>query len=255
MGTLTENPEPAERSGKTRRKPRGGGSAPAAAEPACDGLHRSLAPAGDPLDSQGRILNVNHAWLDLHDGLGQLLTGLSGMAVALKDRLSASGHPAAEDAAQLAQVAATAMTRTRTLARGLAPLAADERELRAVLTDLAASLETLFPATCRIECPAGLRQRLPGQFGHLQALVQEAVCNAVKHGQARSVTITARRARGRLQLSIRNDGRPLAPGFRRAKGLGLNLMHYRAGALGGILLVADHPEGGVVVRCSLPWEP
>ncbi|MBP1625825.1 MAG: sensor signal transduction histidine kinase [Holophagaceae bacterium] len=192
---------------------------------------------------------------DLHDGLGQMLTGLSFMASALRDRLAETGQPEAAEAAQLADIATTALQQTRLMAKGLVSTQTEGKDLLEVLMDLAVSMESLFKVRVRVECAPDIRENRPGIFNHLHNLIQEAVCNAVKHGKACHIHLSARLTRGRMFLSIQNDGLPLEPGFRQTKGLGLKIMDYRASALGGTFAIYNLEEGGVLTSCSLPWTP
>ncbi|WP_005036830.1 PAS domain-containing sensor histidine kinase [Holophaga foetida] len=192
---------------------------------------------------------------ELHDGLGQLLTGMNFLASALRHRLDASGSPEADSAAQVAALATEALSQTRLLAKGLVLAHLEGKDLLEVLTDLAASLETLFRIECRVECPSGIRENQPGIFHHLHSMVREAASNAVRHGQATHLRLTARLTLGRLLLFIENDGSPLPPEAGQGPGLGLRTMKYRASALGGTLSIFNQDRGGVLVSCSLPWSP
>jgi signal transduction histidine kinase len=86
-------------------------------------------------------------------------------------------------------------------------------------------------------------------------IVQEAINNAVKHGRARSITVTLRTNRALLSLSITDDGVGIAENPARGAGMGLKLMEYRSAVIGGVLKIKRLPDGGTRIRCVCPQAP
>jgi signal transduction histidine kinase len=81
-------------------------------------------------------------------------------------------------------------------------------------------------------------------------IAQEALQNALKHAQARHVTVTLRSAEGRLVLEVEDDGvgfDPLAPGAR-SRRLGLTSMEERAQRVGATLEIRSAHGAGTTVR-------
>ncbi len=206
------------------------------------GLERSLLTISD--EEQQRI------GADLHDGLGQQLTGLACLAVALRDRLNRMHPQEAEQAELIAQLANDAVAQSRALARGLCPVQLENAGLLVALEELATQAQTLHGIGCRFEVKG-----TPPVCDHLTSLhlyriTQEAIHNAVRHGQARHVRIVLFSRRHRHRLSITDDGRGFdAAAQRTAPGSGLRLMGYRATILGGTLSIESHPGGGTTVAC------
>lgn len=85
-------------------------------------------------------------------------------------------------------------------------------------------------------------------------IAQEAVGNALRHSQGKSIGLTLRVEQDRLVLTVRDDGKGFAPGRTPAQGLGLVSMRERAEAVGGELVV-DSDEGGTTVFLSTPTGP
>ncbi len=189
---------------------------------------------------------------DLHDGLGQHLTGVAFMGKVLADRLAEMSIPEAADAARIVTLLNESVRMTRELARGLLPVAPGERGLVSALEHWATEIRELFRIDCRFECSQ------PGPFhgdamaDHLYRLTQEAVTNAIRHGRAKSIIIGLARVKGGGALTIRDDGRgfEFVPGNQ--SGLGLRTMNYRARMIGGSLSVQSTPNAGTVVRCFFP---
>jgi signal transduction histidine kinase len=87
---------------------------------------------------------------------------------------------------------------------------------------------------------------------HLYRIAQEAVTNAVRHGRARRISIGLSQWRGKVILSITDNGKGIGTLSPRRRGLGLRVMQYRASLLQGSITVQRRPAGGTKVRCVAP---
>jgi signal transduction histidine kinase len=87
---------------------------------------------------------------------------------------------------------------------------------------------------------------------HLYHIAQEAVNNAIKHGHAKNILIRLFSGDRQGTLVIKDDGagieRPVAP----HAGVGLHIMNYRAGMIGGNLEVRREQPQGTAVTCRFP---
>ena len=72
------------------------------------------------------------------------------------------------------------------------------------------------------------------------------------HGKARHVAITLAKPRDRVQLAIKDDGIGLPQAARKSRGMGLRIMEYRAGLIGGSLAIERQAGGGTCVTCAMP---
>jgi len=188
---------------------------------------------------------------ELHDSVGQLLSGVTFLARALENRLSALGLPEAVDAAEIGRFVLQALTQTRNLARGLLPMELEADGFIEALTELAGTLERLFGVSCRVEA----EDLVVGDrtvANHLFRLTQEASHNSVKHGRATEVVVGLRRHRHEAELFVRDNGTGLPIQGIKSEGLGLRIMNYRARKIGGRLIVEPTEDGGTVVRCMFP---
>ena len=189
---------------------------------------------------------------DLHDDLGQQLAGLSWLSSVLEKNLHAQSSPEAGGAARIAELLGNALNLTRSLARGLQPVPAESGGLMAALAGLAARSSELFKIGCRFSCRQPVHFRNPNAATHLYRIAQEAVTNAVRHGRAGQVRITLSSSRGRLLLSVADDGEGWKNPDPAHEGLGVRIMHYRAETLGGTLAFHQKPGGGTRVACTIP---
>jgi signal transduction histidine kinase len=189
---------------------------------------------------------------DLHDGLGQHLTGIAFMSKALEQKLAEQELAEAADAEKIVALVNEGIRKTRELARGLLPVSSDSLGLTAALQHWASEIEDLFHITCRFHCdePAEIHNR--GAANHLYRIAQEAVHNAVKHGRAGEIAIRLINAGGRGILSVRDNGCGIVAAGGNHSGMGLNIMRYRTGMIGGVLEIERCGERGTLVVCNFP---
>ncbi|HET7537690.1 MAG TPA: ATP-binding protein [Candidatus Didemnitutus sp.] len=187
---------------------------------------------------------------DLHDGLGQTLTGLACLATALREQLRGDA-PTAECADVVARLANESIQQARALAHGLCPVELEQSGLIGALTELANQTEQLSGISCRFvadACPLACDHEASV---HLYRITQEAITNAVRHGGARTIEIKLTLGDHAMHtLTIVDDGRGFvfdAGGSKR--GSGLQLMQFRATMLGGKLAIDSAPGRGTRISC------
>jgi signal transduction histidine kinase len=191
--------------------------------------------------------------LELHDGLGQHLTGISFVARTLADKLRSVEHEEAKEAEWLVKLLNEAITRTRALARGLWPVSLERDTIGQSIGKLAEDLESIFGVSCVVQTID--EPRIPSQFAahHVFRIVQEAATNAIKHGRARRLTFRLEMVGDEFTFCVINDGLPVDPEQLAAgKGLGVVGMRLRADAVGGHLSIEPLPSGGSEVTLALP---
>ena len=198
---------------------------------------------------------------ELHDGLGQVLSGAAFRLEALRVSLERLGEEALEaDAARSRELIEDALAQARATARGLFPVPVEPDGLMVALGRLATDAAEAYGLDCTFVYDAPVV--VAGEHGgHLYRIAQEAVANAVRHGRARTVAITLSHAGGAsgggasgggpVTLSIQDDGSGIPPGALVGdRGLGLRTMRYRADRVGGTLEVRPRDEGGTVVSVT-----
>jgi signal transduction histidine kinase len=191
--------------------------------------------------------------LDLHDGLGQHLTGLAFLARALTDELKTERHRLAADAEWIVHLLNEAISRTRTLARGLWPVNLERESVAASISRLAEDLESIYGVSCAVQAIDSPQIASQVAANHIYRIVQEAANNAIKHGRARRLTFRLETVGESFTVSVLNDGLAIeAAHLARATGLGVIGMRLRAEALGGTLAIEPLPAGGTEVTLSLP---
>jgi PAS domain S-box-containing protein len=193
---------------------------------------------------------------DLHDGLGQDLTGIALMLKGVATQLRKEGSAARMDVEDVIGLVNNAIESTRTLARGLSPVSGERGGLSAALQTLAARASERYGM--RVEFNASFEEPLrlnETSATHVYRIVQEALTNVIRHSRATDVTISLETASGELHLRIDDNGRGFEqPPPDAASGLGLKIMRYRAQMLGGDLVLESGTNGGASVRCSCPLD-
>jgi len=190
---------------------------------------------------------------DLHDGLGQQLTGISFLSRALEQKLAGRSLPEAAEAAEICCLVRQTLSQTRNLARGLFPVELEGNGLVPALKQLGGEVEKLFGITCAVECHEGFLVEDCSTANHLFRLAQEAISNSVKHGKSKRVCVRLECLNGSAALSISDDGIGFRDNSAPGHGLGLRIMNYRAQKVGGTLDVRSSPSGGVHIRCTFPY--
>jgi signal transduction histidine kinase len=189
---------------------------------------------------------------ELHDGLGQLLTGIAFQAKALENNLAAQESPQHVAAAEIVQLLNQATGQTRNLAQLLSPVELTTHGLADSLKRLAANTSHFFQVDCSFATAGevGMVDKLTNLM--LFRIAQESTHNAVKHGQPQRIEIRLVIEREGICLRVRDNGRGFDPGSSTASGMGLNIMKHRAGTIGGRLEISSQTGAGTEVTCIAP---
>jgi two-component system sensor histidine kinase UhpB len=191
---------------------------------------------------------------DLHDGLGQELTGLSLMMKGLQVQLSREAPAYLPQVVKMSELIAHTIQSTRMLARGLAPVNLERGGLREALRLLAVRCADMYNMTCTFDDQhASVPELNESQATHLYRIAQEATTNAARHARATSLSIELRTTARRLYLSITDNGIGLTAGLSKGKpGMGLKIMEYRARTIGGTVSFENLPQGTrIALSCPL----
>lgn len=210
------------------------------------------------IEAELREAERNRIARDLHDHLGQQLTGLRLQLTNLK---SSCGEESG-----FAQQVDGLIDQAQALDRDLSQLAFELRSPLRGHVSLGQALENLVagwsstsqvPAECRIECDT--TQQLSRQLEtNLYRIAQEALNNTAKYANAKMVNVLLRVRDGTVKLIIEDDG----IGFDREKrtkgsketggGLGLLGMNERAALLGGTVEIESQPGRGTAIFVTVP---
>ncbi len=188
---------------------------------------------------------------DLHDGLGQHLTAMELMCHSMREELERRAPDLAGRAGHMCGLLREAIAQTRALSRGLAPVCAGDRGLMEALAYLVHVTQSVGKVRCRFRCRRPVLVADSGLAEHLYRIAQEAVSNALKHGQPDLIEVTLSQSRGAIRLRVSDDGRGLPRIRRQTEGMGLHVMRHRTNTVGGTLSIDSHPGRGVTIECSV----
>jgi len=189
---------------------------------------------------------------ELHDALGQQLTGISLLARALDKKLQDGVRGDPKEAAEITSLAMGAVQEVKRLAHGLYPTDLDRLGLQAVLGELARSLSRMYGVECAYQGEESTIELDERTALHLYRIAQEATTNSVKHGRPQQVAIDLFRENDAIHLLVRDDGDGISGTIGPGRGMGLKIMQHRANMVGARLDIESTPGEGVIVRCVLP---
>jgi PAS domain S-box-containing protein len=188
---------------------------------------------------------------DLHDGLGQELTGIALMLRGVAGRL-ANEYPAVlPEMEGITRLVNNAIENTRALARGLSPVNLERGGLQDALEGLAMHAVDLYGVQVSFSHRAPAGRMLNAEIAnHLYRIAQEAVSNAVRHGKARTIRLHLNIVRAKVRLTITDDGTGMPATALDAAGMGLKTMRYRARMLGGEVQFERVKPTGTRIVCE-----
>lgn len=196
---------------------------------------------------------------ELHDSVGQELTGLGMMAGALARRLKHGAGTEEELASKLTQGLNRVHQQVRALSREWIMAELDAEGLHVALDELAARTREQSGIDCHFDCAETVSVPDPHMAKQLYRIAQEAVSNALRHGKPSHICLTLHSGPAELRLTIRDDGiglqKPVALSQAAAPegGMGIPTMQYRAAMIGGELLFGPAEGEGTLVSCIVPW--
>ena len=184
---------------------------------------------------------------DLHDGVGQVLTGIMSLTEALESTLEGTAQ---REAARIRELVRDAIQQVRQLSHGLSPSAVKHRGLAASLRLLT---EGVSSSKLQCECRIDWEPKFTNVEAetHLFRVAQEAVSNAIRHGKPTKITISLRReTRQSALMEIEDNGVGIKAGkMASSEGIGVRVMRYRIGLIGGQFDISRREEGGTRIRC------
>lgn len=188
---------------------------------------------------------------DIHDGLGQILTGIAFLSKLLEQKLTAKDIAEADHAAEITRLVRDAINQTRILVRALNPVRLEAEGLMLSLEELACNTERVFGISCRFKCKKGIPIRNHEIGKNLYRIVQEAVNNAIKHGNAKHIVIGLDCADNRITLTVKDDGVGFPASGKNSEGMGVKIMRTRAQSIGALLTIQRASAGGTIITCSV----
>ena len=190
---------------------------------------------------------------DLHDGVGQTMTGIVSLLEALEADLQGDAR---QQAQRIHELLRQSVSEVRRMSHGLSPTSVKYRGLVGALQLLAETVRTNFRTPCLCDVDASIVIQNNDIEAHLFRIAQEAVNNALRHGKPSKVKLSLQQVnQTECELRIEDDG----AGLKKSKtglhnGIGVRVMDYRANLIGARLTIKAKPRRGVVVICRFPCD-
>ena len=186
---------------------------------------------------------------ELHDGLGQQLTGLSMLAQSL---LNKATKPEYELASQIANGLHEALTQVKTLSRGMMPLQIYADGFKISLKEITENIEKQSNIPIKLQIEDAVMLIDDATATHLYRIVQESLNNAVKHADASQIEVILKSEQDHGILEIIDDGIGIPLDLEGSMGLGLNIMKHRCGLFDGEISINPGGDRGTKVTCRFP---
>jgi len=185
---------------------------------------------------------------DLHDGLGQELTGVALMLRALATRIHKECPDSTAHVNEIVGLVNQSIDTARSLARGLLPVNKERGGLASALRALTDRSRDLYGFEAHFQ--AEVSEDVPlneTTASHLFRIAQEALTNTARHARATAVGIYLTVTKTRFSLRITDDGVGVGDAARAGSGMGLKIMKYRAGMIGAKIEIGPNDPQGTVV--------
>jgi two-component system, LuxR family, sensor kinase FixL len=191
---------------------------------------------------------------ELHDGLGQMLTGIRMLSENLARKLKVNSLPGSEEVEEISKMIRDADEYARTLSRGMVLVELEKNGLSVSLENLCRRTSRLAGINCEFRVFGNIDIESDTMSQHLYRIAQESLSNALKHGNAKNITVWLSSNDHHTSLIIDDDGK----GFdiieveHTEQGAGLLIMKHRARVMGGILDLIRTEQGLTRIRCVIP---
>jgi len=212
----------------------------------------AIRDVGDRKHLERELLEVTDAerqriGRDLHDGIGQELTGISLMLKGLASQLDAPQRRALDE---IGGLVTQSLNSVRALSSGLLPVSGSGGGLIAALGRLIESSRQHFGLAVDFHADAWPELELDDtEASHLYRIAQEALTNVARHSGATGAQLALTVAARSYCLEVADDGRGIgAP--RPRTGLGLRIMAYRADIIGATLAIDNKTPRGTLISVT-----
>jgi signal transduction histidine kinase len=193
---------------------------------------------------------------ELHDEIGQMLTGLKMELGNLEELRDSPGNEFREHLAETKAITEQTMRSVRDMAMGLRPSMLDDLGLEPALRWQAREFSRHSGVPVSIDAGGNLEHLSEAVRTCIYRVVQESLTNCGRHAQANNIQITVSGKEDRINLTIKDDGKGFDPNRVSDSGLGLMGMEERIKKLGGTFSILSQTQKGLkgtVLKVELPY--
>jgi PAS domain S-box-containing protein len=190
--------------------------------------------------------------MELHDDLGQQLTGLKLELSWLGGRLKEGRQATSDEVGAMRHLLDAAIASVRRIATELRPLILDDLGFGEAVAWQTAEFAKRSKLDITLDLQAEALVKEDVLATALFRIVQESLTNVVRHSGATRVKVCLACEGSDLVLTVQDNGTGISPGARPGSGIGLVSMRERATALGGQLKIESVPGAGTTIEVTLP---
>ncbi len=218
-------------------------------------LETAMIKLGRETEISATLAERNRLAGELHDGLEQGLSAIMMQLEGLESRLGENPTDAARRLKLARQMIRFSRTEVRHSLWDWKSPALANKDLGAALSDIVGQMSTGNHARVSVAV-SGASVPLPSATEHhLLRIGQEALNNALKYAQAKTIQVSLNYSEQSVRLSVRDDGRGFVPETvldGTAGHLGLQSLRSRARKMGGRLTVTSAPGQGTTIEVNVP---
>ena len=199
-----------------------------------------------------RESTLRHIARELHDEFGQILTAM-GLMLGRAGKHAPEGSPLRQELREIGELAQTTLDKVRGLSQSLHPSILEDAGLESTIEWYLSTVERQLGITVSYDSN-GATPAIDTTTGiHVYRVLQEALSNVARHSGARQAWVRLHAKDGMIELDVEDHGKGL-DGPSSGRGLGIVGMRERAELLGGSIEFLRPPQGGTLVRLSVPIE-
>jgi len=203
---------------------------------------------------EARILEVIHTerkkiGISLHDDLGHDLLAVAIKSRLIYDKLKNISPELSQEVREMETSIKYAIDEVRRLSRGLIPYKNSGLDFLEMLDAVALTIERDYKLECDFTIDKSIIIQDESIIKEIFYIIDEAVMNSLKHSSCSRITIEMSRENNMIMLKIADNGKGINKNKSHIEGVGLEIMNYRARALGGGLEISSNPDGGTIIKC------
>lgn len=194
---------------------------------------------------------------EIHDELGQLLTGIQMQLRLIEDRLSdredRTLNPLIDKLVETSELVDTTINSVQRISAGLRPSALDNLGLATAVSGEAEEFSKRTGIHCEVEVP-DIPDTLPPEITTtVFRIFQESLTNVARHSEAKRIDASLSVSDDVLKLVVTDDGNGIDPSvIEDPQSLGLIGMHERAASVGGLVIFKHLSQKGTSVILTIP---
>jgi len=208
----------------------------------------------DRVQLEARILEVIHKerkkiGISLHDDLGHDLLAVAIKSRLIADKLKSVSPEMSIEVNEIENAIKNAINEVRRLSHGLIPYKNHGLEFHEMIDAVALTIERDYKLQCEFQIDESIYISDESIIKEVYYIIDEAVMNSLKHSGCTGIKISMNPKNRMIALSITDNGCGISEDYNMESGVGLEIMKYRARAIGGFLEVKNHPDGGAMIEC------